>query len=58
MLLGVYFTGAGIWAILAGHSTSLPLFLLFQAGYLCTSCLSLVQAAWWKKHLDAGALVA
>jgi hypothetical protein len=24
---------------------SLPLFLLFQAGYLSTSCLSLAQAA-------------
>ena len=45
MLLGVYFTGAGIWAILAGHYTSLPLFLLFQAGYLSTSCLALAQAA-------------
>jgi cellulose synthase/poly-beta-1,6-N-acetylglucosamine synthase-like glycosyltransferase len=45
MLLGIYFTGAGAWAILSGHYAALPLFLLFQMGYLYTSFLSLAQAA-------------
>jgi len=45
MLLGVYFTGAGAWAIITGHYTALPFFFLFQMGYLYTSFLSLAQAA-------------
>ena len=45
MLLGVYFTGVSAWAIITGHYTALPFFLLFQMGYLYTSFLSLAQAA-------------
>ena len=50
MLLGIYFTGAGAWAIITGHYTALPFFLLFQMGYLYTSFLSLAQAA--RRRLD------
>ena len=44
MLLGIYFTGASAYAIIAGNEAMLPFFLLFQMGYLYTSFLSLAQA--------------
>jgi len=44
MLLGIYFTGASAYSIIAGNEAMLPFFLLFQMGYLYTSFLSLAQA--------------
>jgi cellulose synthase/poly-beta-1,6-N-acetylglucosamine synthase-like glycosyltransferase len=44
ILLGVYFTGASAYSIIAGNGAMLPFFLLFQMGYLHTSFLSLAQA--------------
>ncbi len=41
LLLGIYFSAAGAWAILSGHYAALPIFLLFQAGYLTSSFLAL-----------------
>jgi cellulose synthase/poly-beta-1,6-N-acetylglucosamine synthase-like glycosyltransferase len=44
LLFGIYFAGAATWAILAGHFASLPLFLMFLAGYLARPILALAQA--------------
>ncbi|OLD66511.1 MAG: glycosyl transferase family 2 [Acidobacteria bacterium 13_1_40CM_2_68_10] len=52
MLLGIYFTGASAYAIIAGNEAMLPFFLLFQMGYLYTSFLSLAQAL--RRRLEPG----
>ncbi|HEV8335794.1 MAG TPA: cellulose synthase family protein [Candidatus Polarisedimenticolia bacterium] len=45
LALGLYFTGVLVYAITHRIYASLPFVLLFQAGYLYTSILALIQAA-------------
>jgi hypothetical protein len=54
MLLGVYFTGASAYSIIAGNEAMLPFFLLFQMGYFYTSFLSLAQAL--RRRFEPGLL--
>ena len=39
VLLGVYFTGAALYAALAGMAASLPVLVLFQMGFFYRSAL-------------------
>ena len=43
ILLGIFFTGAALEAALAGKLASLPVLLLFQAGFLYPAFLSLLR---------------
>jgi cellulose synthase/poly-beta-1,6-N-acetylglucosamine synthase-like glycosyltransferase len=45
ILLGIYFSGAVLHAALAGRVASLPLLVLFQAGFLCAPVLSVLHAS-------------
>jgi cellulose synthase/poly-beta-1,6-N-acetylglucosamine synthase-like glycosyltransferase len=43
LMLGLYFSGAVIYALGNGIYAALPFFLLFQAGFLYAGCMSLFQ---------------